>query len=159
MIEYAIAAWLESLSIGYRTGENLFIDETPLTPQTPDNIMTVVGVPDGWDRAGNVYSATVYVSVRYGTPVEGARTVAILSRLIPDLVATSPHLTDTISGLGCVYHLNSVAMTGGGQLAGIDELGRYTVRLPLRLSYQIVDWGTVPPPGLRFPVQLKESTR
>lgn len=159
MIEYAIAGWVESLSIGYKTGDNLYVDETPLTPQTPDNIMTVVGVPDGWDKAGNVYSATVYVSVRYGTPVQGARTVAILSRLIPDLMATSPHLEDTVSGLNVVYHVNSVAMTGGGQLAGVDELGRYTVRLPLRLSYQIVDWGTVPPPGLRFPVQLKESTR
>lgn len=155
MIEYAIASWLESLSIGYKTGDNLYVDETPLAPGTPDNIMTVVGVPDGWDRTGNVYAATVYVSVRYGTPVEGARTVAILSRLIPDLVASSPHLEDTVSGLGVVYHLNSVALTGGGQLAGIDELGRYTVRLPLRLSYQIVDWGSVPPPGLRFPVSLK----
>lgn len=155
MIEYAIASWLESLSIGYKTGGNLYVDETPLAPGTPDNIMTVVGVPDGWDRTGNVYAATVYVSVRYGTPVEGARTVAILSRLIPDLVASSPHLEDTVSGLGVVYHLNSVALTGGGQLAGIDELGRYTVRLPLRVSYQVVDWGSVPPPGLRFPVSLK----
>lgn len=156
MIEYAIASWIEGLSVGYHTGDNLYVNETPLTPQTPDNIMTVVGVPDGWDRTGNVYSATVYVSVRYGMPVEGARTVAILSRLIPDLVASSPHLEDTVSGLGVVYHLNSVALTGGGQLAGIDELGRYTVRLPLRLSYQVVDWGLVPPPGLRFPTMLKE---
>jgi hypothetical protein len=155
MIEYAIASWIEGLSIGYKTGDNLCVDETPLSPQTPDNIMTVVGVPDGWDKAGNVYSATVYVSVRYGTPVQGARAVAILARLIPDLVETSPHLTDTVSGLDVVYHLNSVGLTGGGQLAGIDELGRYTVRLPLRLSYQVVDWGRVPPPGLRFPVSLK----
>ena len=155
MIEYAIASWIEGLSVGYRTGDNLYVDETPLKPGTPDNIMAVVGVPDGWDRAGNVYSATVYVSVRYGTPVQGARTVAILSRLIPDLVATSPHLEDTTSGLDVVYHLNSVGMAGGGQLAGVDELGRYTVRLPLRLSYQVVDWGRVPPPGLRFPVSLK----
>lgn len=156
MIEYAIASWIEGLSVGYHTGDNLYVNETPLTPQTPDNIMTVVGVPDGWDRTGNVYAATVYISVRYGTPVQGARTVAILSRLIPDLVASSPHLEDTVSGLGVVYHLNSVALTGGGQLAGIDELGRYTVRLPLRLSYQVVDWGLVPPPGLRFPTMLKE---
>lgn len=153
MIEYAVASWLESLSIGYTYGTNLYVDETPLSPQTPDNIMTVVGVPDGWDKAGNVYAATVYVSVRYGTPVEGARTVAILSRLIPDLVASSPHLEDTVSGLGVVYHVNSVAMTGGGQLAGIDELGRYTVRLPVRLSFQVVDWGSVQLPG-----PIEEST-
>lgn len=147
MIEYAVASWIESLGIGYSHGTNLYVNETPLTPQTPDNIMTVVGVPDGWDRAGNVYAATVYISVRYGTPVEGARTVAVLSRLIPDLTATSPHLTDTISGMCCVYHLNTVDMTGGGQLAGIDELGRYTVRLPVRLSFQVVDWGAVELPG------------
>ena len=153
MIEYAVASWLESLNVGYTYGTNLYVDETPLTPQTPDNIMTVVGVPDGWDRAGNVYAATVYVSVRYGTPVAGARTIAILSRLIPDLTATTPHLTDTISGMNCVYHVNSVAMVGGGQLAGIDELGRYTVRLPVRLSFQVVDWGAVSLPG-----PIEEST-
>ena len=148
MIEYAIASWIESLGIGYRTGDNLYIDETPLSPSTPDDVMTVVGVPDGWDKSGGVYSATVYVSVRYGTPVQGAKTIAVLARLIPDLTAATPHLTDTISGMGCVYHVNTVGMVGGGQLAGIDELGRYTVRLPVRLEYQIVDWGAVTLPGL-----------
>lgn len=148
MIEYAIASWIESLDIGYRTGDNLFINETPLSPKTPDDVMTVVGVPDGWDKAGGVYSATMYVSVRYGSPVAGARTIAVLARLIPDLTATTPHLEDRISGMGCVYHVNTVSMVGGGQLAGIDEHGRYTVRLPIRLEYQIVDWGAVTLPGL-----------
>lgn len=150
MIEYAIASWIESLNMGYRTGDNLYVNETPLSPQTPDDVMTVVGVPDGWNKAGGVYAATVYVSVRYGTPVAGARTIAVLARLIPDLTATTPHLTDRISGMRCVYHVNTVGMVGGGQLAGIDELGRYTVRLPIRLEFQIVDWGAVAFPG---PVQ------
>lgn len=155
MIEYAIASWLESLGLDYSYGENLFVNETPVTPRTPDNVMTVVGVPDGWDRSGGVFTSTVYVSVRYGSPVAGARTIALLTRLVPDLAAE--HLTDTISGLGGVYHVNTVDMLGGGQLAGIDELGRYTVRLPVRVAFQIVDWGDIVPDGLSVPVPKEQA--